>query len=408
MSTYDSGISVTAVEPSDLDVYLKYGSYSVAQYLASIKYFLTGSSTPSFTGSSFLTLLRDVYEDFFYGNGYYLASTGNSSSSGGNNSIAEYLRNGFLGLSTNIKAVTSAIQALEFNDYSSILSSIYSSVDGLESGLTSANTAIGGVTTSVNNVRTAVNNVVSGLSTVNTSVGTVNTSVGTVNSSIIQVDENLNNFYNYFMSNFFNFSAGQIYLKDSGVLGSLSYAQPFLHTFRLGLVGLSRNIQGNSGTNSYSSTLNDNNNTTTTVNSTGLGPLLNTQLSNIGENLGHLAYVFASDEDIKLREDSQPLLDTTDSFYDDSDNNVKISTNNVGSLKDIAGNFTSIIDADSDISDAFAVVSNSNTYRWFSADTAMNLDSLGVATVDFDESTYDRLHREFNEIYFPDRVGGGN
>lgn len=461
LSVSDSGISTAAVETSDLDTYLKYNGDTVADYLWAINYFLTGnnyaltkSPTLATMFSNLLNLFNvstngsvgyyikstfDFLDDSLSSNGLYLGSNGNSSSAY-STSIGDYVRNGFLGLSTNIKAVTTAIQSLDFNDYSSILSSIYSSVDGLESGLTSANTAIGGVTTAVNNVRTAVNDVVSGLST-------VNTSVGIVNSSVTDGFTSLRNF----LAGYFTFSSGSTILGSSGYSSTLSgnytyqstvrdgflglrnflYNQIVLpvgteflsgsgttasrqsdtflnYYFRSGFLGLSSNIKGSETDNIYTSILYDNNNTTSSVNSTGLGPLLNTQLSNIGENLGHLAYIFASDDDIKLKQDSQPLVDATDSFFDDSDTKVKVSANNIGSLKNVGGDFLDIVDTGADVGDAISIVTNANSFRWFTAQTAADIDSVGTAVISYEESTYDRLHREFNEIYFPDRVGGGN
>lgn len=404
LSVSDSGISTAAVEPSDLDDYLSYGSYSVADYFASLNQYFWGTTVPKYSGYTFITNLTELFSDFFNSAGFYLRDDGSSSNVNYSNNIGDLVRMGFLGLSTNIKAVTSAIQSLDFNDYSSILSNIYSSVDGLESGLTSANTAIGGVTTAVNNVRTAVNSVVSGLTTVNTSVNTVNSSVNSVESAVDTVDATLLTIRNRLSA-----SSGSDFLNSLGQLSQLSGESSLTSIIRIGFNGVRALVAGSEADNVYTSTIHDNNNLTSSVNSRGLGPLLNTQLSNIGENLGHLAYIFASDDDIKLKQDSQPLLDETESFYNDSsDSKVKVSAGDVGSFKGFGSDMLDIVDTGADIGDVVTILSNDNSFRWFTAQTAADLDSIGTATISDEESTYHRLHREFNEIYFPDRVGGGN
>lgn len=139
------------------------------------------------------------------------------------------------------------------------------------------------------------------------------------------------------------------------------------------------------------------NTTTTAINNAASGII--TAISNISGSSS------ADDEEIKT--DSQPLMEQLKDVYKESDDDttINISAEDIFGLKHITKLITSLIDTGADMGDLGAIVSNDNSYRWFTAEIAADIDSVGTATVSDDESTYDRLNREFNEIYFPERVG---
>lgn len=380
----DTGVSVAAVEPSDLDYYLEFSGSSVAKYLAYILYALTGSTTSM--SSSVYTFLDSIDDQLL--DQYSLLG-----------SMSSFLSN----ISGNSNLIKISLDAIE--DDVSIFEARLNSVI---SWLTSVNTSLATVNTSVNTVDSSVNSMSDKLT------GSSNVSYLGVLGQPVTYSTGLNlatiNRMGFMgLASHFRAASGSDVLLSNGTPGQTPADVTYSYLFRYGLLGLRSLLSGSETDNVYSSTLNDNNNTTTTVNSTGLGPLLNTQLSNIGENLGHLAYIFASDDDIKLKQDSKPLLDETDSFYDaSSDSKVKVSAGDVGSFKGFGSDMLDIVDTGADIGDVVTILSNANSFRWFTPQTAADLDSIGTATISDEESTYDRLHREFNEIYFPDRVGGGN
>lgn len=462
LKSTNSGVSVAAVEPSDLDYYLEYNGLSVAYYLQSLVYNLSNSSTGS-GNTTVRTLLEQMYTALNYIDGYlrssgsYLDGTGQSSNFGSSHSIADLVRAGFLGLSANVNAVTDAINDIPSGtDYTSILNMIENAVDGLESGLSTVNTSIGtvntsvgGVKTAVDNVRTAVNSAITALGTLNTSVNGTTTAVNTVNTTLTTIASRLIssagpllasngvvgtvsnpvNILNVSQHGFaglatlmgytnarLSASAGQDFTNSIGQLSQLSGDSSLTSITRIGFNAIRALVAGSESDNIYTSTLYDNNNTTKSANSTGLGPLLNTQLNSLGANLGKLAFVFASDDDIKLKEDSKPIMDEVNNIYDDSsDSKVKVSASGIGSVKGFAGSIAELFDTGADIGDIVTIATNANSFRWFTAETAADIDSIDTSskrsntlTISDEESTYDRLHREFNEIYFPDRVGGGN
>ena len=109
----------------------------------------------------------------------------------------------------------------------------------------------------------------------------------------------------------------------------------------------------------------------------------------------------------ELKTNVQPIIDEFKDMYkpSDDDTTINISAEDIFGLKHIVKLITDLIDTGSDIGDLGSIVSNEHSYRWFTAEIAADLNTVGTTTADDNESTYDRLNREFNEIYFPERVG---
>lgn len=382
----NTGISVAAVEPSDLDDYLLYAGNSVAYYLAYILYSLTGSLTSMRT--SVYTYLDSIDDQLL--DQYSLLG-----------SMSSYMSN----ISSNSNLIRISLDAIE--DDVSIFESRLNSVI---SSLVSVNTSVGTVNTSVLSAKSVLDVILSRVETAANvaqldSNGSINSSLAAsgiddvVRRGFLGIAAHLRVPYDVEFLNSDGNAA--VITKTSGVT--------FQYVFNRGLLGLRSLLSGSETDNIYTLTLYDNNNTTSTVNSTGLGPLLNTQLSNIGENLGHLAYMFASDDDIKLKLDSQPLLDEADSFFDESlDSNVKVSADNIGSLKNYVGEASDILDTGTDADDFFSVVSNQNSWLWFSAESAADLNTVPMTVSELDVDFYhsdfsENLYAEFYATYFPDR-----
>lgn len=369
-----SELDPASIDSSDLAAYLEYGGYSAARYLAYILYALTGS-TSSMSNSvySFLDSIDDQLLDQY----------------------------------TLLGLINSALITIRGNSNSISLdvSSLDDSVSLIQTSTSGINSLVQLIYTSFGNSLASISSNTSLLSHLIVPAGTfVPSGSGSVSlSSDSSFWEISNSGLKGVIGNLIS-TEGNAILHSNGQRLELPSTYRFSAVFNRSMLGLRRILVGDQTGTSWRSILWDNNNSSSTVSLDGLGPLINGQLNSLGENLAHLAFMFASDDDIKLKQDSQPLLDEADSFYDDSsESNIKVSAGNVGSLKGIANNFSGALDTGANIEDAFSIVSNSNSFRWFSSETLQSIDSVGVASASDPYSVYEQLHDDFNSVYFPDR-----
>lgn len=371
-----SDIDTASIDSSDLATYLEYGGYSAARYLYYILYALTGSTS---------SLSSSVYS--------YL------------DSIDDQLLDQY-SLLSNLQSV--------LLDLRSDTSSMELDVDSIERDVSLIQSSTSGINTLVqliySSFGTSLSNISSNTSLLSHLIVPAGTSVSSGYGSVSLSSDS--SFWEISNSGFMGVidnlisNEGEFILHSNGYRLELPTTYRFSSVFNRSMLGLRRILVGNQDEPSWRSILWDNNNTSSTVSLGGLGPLINGQLNSIGENLAHLAFMFASDDDLNLKQDSQPVLDEADSFYDDSsDSNIKVSAGNVGSLKGIANNFSGALYTGANIDDAFSIVSNSNSFRWFSSQTLQSLDSVGVASASKSNrfSYYEQLHDDFNSVYFPDR-----
>lgn len=224
-------------------------------------------------------------------------------------------------------------------------------------------TSLSSIDLSTDAIRTDVSSILSDMGAITTAIQTVITAIET-NSN--------------FLSTYFLAKSPESYLNYQGVQTTLTTNFPFVSLVRHGFLGMRSLISGSETDNIYSLTLWDNNNESSTVNATGLGPMLRVALGNVGENLAKLAFMFAADDDVQLKADSQPVLDeVTDTVFGSGSGKVKLDVSNVSDLTGMSDDVLGYFETGGQIGDINTVVNNDSTWLWFTSQTAADLDTTG-------------------------------
>lgn len=99
--------------------------------------------------------------------------------------------------------------------------------------------------------------------------------------------------------------------------------------------------------------------------------------SRIQNPLSQLQAVLANDDDLKLRQETQPQVDAvTDSFLGNS--SAAPSTDDIGDVAGVSGSISGMFDSGVSSSDFFSSVTSSDSYSFFSQEVANDLDSSGA------------------------------
>lgn len=117
-----------------------------------------------------------------------------------------------------------------------------------------------------------------------------------------------------------------------------------------------------------------------------------------------LKTIFASDEDLQLKEDTAPVISTvTDTFFSGADESTSITTEKVTTAGETLKGMTSMFDSGYDATDAFTdIAENTDDYlAWFTTDVAGWLNTVpSSAAEDGDEDPYNmwRVQEQYDAI----------
>lgn len=164
-------------------------------------------------------------------------------------------------------------------------------------------------------------------------------------------------------------------LGVSGVLDYTGGIYPFTTILNNGFRGVRALIAGSESDNVYSGTSIDNSNESSSFSATGLGPMLNTWLGDIQNDLGVLSYVFASPQDLELKEESADNMSAIgDSLLSpDSSSSVKVS--DIAGISEASTAIKGFGDTGVSIGQAFAQLGDASLFRFFSSEAASDLDT---------------------------------
>lgn len=204
------------------------------------------------------------------------------------------------------------------------------------------------------------------------------------------IDYTLDRFYkdsDYYLDLLTFLKRGKM-LNSDGTIYDLGDTQTyFVSAVRHGFLGLSQNIKD------FNSYLEDSifswqnyNLETHELDSaqslTGQNALFGTAFQSIEENLGRLTYVFASDDEIELRDEADPSVNQ---FRDSFGGGASVS--DVAQMKSTFDDVETLLDTGFDIDDLFDSFNDDSSWlSWFTVDTASSLDSTpSVLTVGDDD-----------------------
>lgn len=171
--------------------------------------------------------------------------------------------------------------------------------------------------------------------------------------------------------------SGERILSVSGQEYTLSGLLPLSYVMSNGLLGVRSLISGSESDNVYFGTITSNDNSESSFNATGLGPMLNKFLDAIQADTGRLNYMFASPADIKAKQDSESITgEMADSFLK-ADSKASIKLSDVGVLKDSSEVVQDLGQTGVTPGQAFSqLTGNSDLFSFFSEETAADLNTV--------------------------------
>lgn len=119
------------------------------------------------------------------------------------------------------------------------------------------------------------------------------------------------------------------------------------------------------------------------TNVTGQNNLFFTAFQSIEDKLGRLAYVFGSDEDLKLKDEADP---GTDAFRENFGGGLSLGQISDG--KDVVEGVSGLLDSGYSFGDAFTEIAGEDFLFWFSPECAAALDSTGSVMALDDSDPY--------------------
>lgn len=180
-----------------------------------------------------------------------------------------------------------------------------------------------------------------------------------------------------------------------GENGTISTKGGYLHfptAVMSAFAGLRSLLAGSESDNVYSGSITSNENMETSVSMTGIGPMLNTYLDAMQDGIGKLSYVFASPEDLELKNQADP---GTDAFRENFGGGASLS--DIGDAAELTTSVPKLMDSGFDFGDAIEEIGGNDDFlSWFTVETWAALDSTGnVAAADsgYLSDYYDNLRK---------------
>lgn len=150
----------------------------------------------------------------------------------------------------------------------------------------------------------------------------------------------------------------------------------FVDFMRNGFVGIRSLIAGSETDNVYSGKLLGSDNKETEFNATGLGPMLQTYLDAIQDGTGLLSFMFASPEDIEMKENAADVTEAFNDTFLDPDSSTSLKVSDVTSIGDAAQSITGFGDTGVSPTQAFIQLGDGSLFEFFTQTTADNLDTV--------------------------------
>lgn len=172
-----------------------------------------------------------------------------------------------------------------------------------------------------------------------------------------------------------------LFLRSDGRSGTAGSSGIWLSDIvRYGFLGLSTNLAGSDQTAAINLLVPNSEGglKTQSVSATNLLDMLGLIGTNLQNPLAKLAYVWADDDDIRIADKNQPVKDEIEEEFVGS-GSAAVS---VGNIKDVAGlssGFTEAFSGDGKISDIFVVLSDGESFGFFSQEVADALDTTASA-----------------------------
>lgn len=219
----------------------------------------------------------------------------------------------------------------------------------------------------------------------------------------------IDNYFYQSMRRALYLSAGTSLLGPSGVDVDYpgSNSLPLSYVVNRGFRGIRSLIAGSEEDNIYSGTSISNSNVSSSFSATGLGPMINTWLGDIQNDVGLLSYVFASPSDLELKKDSENNMDAVGDSFLSPDSTSSVKVKDITSISSASDSIQSLGDTGVTPAQAFQQLNNGDLFEFFTQETANNLDTT-VSTYSRDSSQQIvTSYYEDSRTQFFDLIGKG-
>ncbi len=202
--------------------------------------------------------------------------------------------------------------------------------------------------------------------------------------------------------------SGSVMLAEWGSNFTLTGDWTLASVMNHGFTGLRSLIAGSETDNSYSVTITDGDELSSTIQAVGIGPMIQLYLEYIQKGVASLSYVIGDEDDMEAKQASKSVLKefTKDFLKGDSDASVKVK--DIGVLKNSSKSVQQLGQTGVDPSQAFdQLTGNESIFSFFTEETANDLDTT-VSTYSRDSgSQIVTSYYEDSRMEFYDLIGKG-
>lgn len=194
--------------------------------------------------------------------------------------------------------------------------------------------------------------------------------------------------------------SNQPLLGDNGAIFSGTYSYSLAHIARNGFLGLATFLRPlESAVNDYVFSWRNYNLDTHSLDSpqsiTGQNSFFQNAFQSIEENLGRLTYVFASDDEIELRDEASPSVDQFKESFGGG-----ASASDILEIADSVGEVQGMFYTGFGVNDLWDSLKGESWWSWFTTENALAIDSTGYITPvsDVDPYNMQTYYDHINEV----------
>lgn len=200
-------------------------------------------------------------------------------------------------------------------------------------------------------------------------------------------------------------------LSDGSIAGSYGYAWNLSDLTADGFVGLAKRLSGNDRATTFSFLPKDVTQTAVSVSVDNLLDAIGVVGTELQNPLQRLAFVFASDQDLSIRDDVSDNVDSAQDNFFKPGSGGSVSPDNIGDAAGLSSGFKDSLSSPVSVGDFFTQFNSDSNYSYFSEQSRADLDTVSspVAISDIDSFVDDVLALDsdgdgYVSLYDPDSL----
>lgn len=178
-------------------------------------------------------------------------------------------------------------------------------------------------------------------------------------------------------------------LNSDGTYFTLTQPSSFTSLLPRGFLGLSHNLVGDDKQTTFTFLAEDVTQASDKVTVDNILDALGIMGTQLQNPLQKLAFVFANDQDLEIREDVSENLDAAQENFFKPGGNGSVSAGDIGDAAGISGGAAGALSSPGSVGDLTAQMNNSDNFSFFSQITLGNLDTVPVVVDDTEEDFID-------------------